>query len=54
MRVGHLRFSEYNEMDPFTSNSQIEELEDFWTLEENEVPYDDESFEQLLDTCHDF
>ena len=41
-------------MDPFLSNPQIEELEDFWSLEENEVPYDDESFEQLLDTSYDF
>lgn len=41
-------------MDPFLSNSQIEELEDFWTLEEDELSYDDESFEQLLDTSHDF
>lgn len=54
MRVGHLRYSWYNEMDPFCSNSQIEELENFRTLEENEVSYDDESFEQLLNTGYDF
>ena len=41
-------------MDSFLSNPQVEELNDFWTLEENEVPYDDESFEQLLDTSYDF
>ena len=41
-------------MDPFLSNPQIEELEDFWTLEEDELSYDDESLDRLLDTCYDF
>lgn len=41
-------------MDSFLTHPQLEELEDFWTLDEDECSYDDSSFEQLLDSCYDF
>ena len=41
-------------MDSFLSNPQIEELNDLWTLDEEELSYDDESLERLLETSYDF
>lgn len=42
------------QVDSFLTQPQLEELEDFWTLDEDECSYDDSSFEQLLDSCYDF